>query len=73
MVERAIDRLPAGACSVLVLREIEGMRTTETAEVLDVDETVVKTRLHQARNCLREARERERPPAIRPQQPPSPS
>jgi RNA polymerase sigma-70 factor (ECF subfamily) len=54
MVEQAIDRLPEGARSVLVLREIEGMTTAETAAVLDVDETVVKTRLHRARSSLRE-------------------
>ncbi len=54
LVEQAIDRLPEVARSVLVLREIEGMTTAETAAVLDVDETVVKTRLHRARSSLRE-------------------
>ena len=59
LVEQAIDRLPEAARSVLVLREIEGMTTAEAAAVLDVDETVVKTRLHRARSSLRELIERQ--------------
>jgi RNA polymerase sigma-70 factor (ECF subfamily) len=52
-VEEAIDGLPDLYRTVLIMREIEGMTTAETAAVLDVDEDVVKTRLHRARTLLR--------------------
>jgi RNA polymerase sigma-70 factor (ECF subfamily) len=55
MVERAIDGLPDIYRSVLMLREVEGMTTEETAAVLDVGVDVVKTRLHRARAALRAA------------------
>lgn len=38
---------------VFVLRDIEGLSTAETAEVLDLSETAVKSRLHRARLALR--------------------
>jgi len=53
LVERAIDGLPDIYRSVLILREVEGMTTEETAAVLDVEVDVVKTRLHRARAALR--------------------
>jgi RNA polymerase sigma-70 factor (ECF subfamily) len=55
LVERAIDGLPDIYRSVLILREVEGMTTEETAAVLDVEVDVVKTRLHRARASLRAA------------------
>jgi RNA polymerase sigma-70 factor, ECF subfamily len=58
LVEGAIDRLPEGFRTILMMREIEGMTVAETAAVLEVDENVVKTRLHRARACLRETIER---------------
>jgi RNA polymerase sigma-70 factor, ECF subfamily len=54
VVEREIDRLPEALRMVIVLREIEGMTTAETASVLQIGEDVVKTRLHRARTNLRE-------------------
>ena len=39
---------------VFVLRDIEGLSTRETANVLDISETAVKTRLSRARFRLRE-------------------
>jgi len=54
-VEEAVDELPDIYRSVLIFREIEGLSTAETASVLDVDENVVKTRLHRARGLLRDA------------------
>jgi RNA polymerase sigma-70 factor (ECF subfamily) len=39
---------------VLMLREVEGLSTSETAECLAVQEDVVKTRLHRARAMLRD-------------------
>lgn len=53
LVEHAIDKLPEIYRSVLIMREIEGMTTAETAAVLEVEPEVVKTRLHRARAALR--------------------
>jgi RNA polymerase sigma-70 factor, ECF subfamily len=55
MVEVAVDELPDHYRSVFMLREIEGMSTSDTAEALSVSEDVVKVRLHRARLALREA------------------
>ena len=55
MVEHAIDGLPEMYRTVLIMREVEGMSTSETAAVLDVEPDVVKTRLHRARATLRAA------------------
>ena len=53
LLESAIDELPDGGREVFMLREVEGMSTAEVAEVLDVSEDVVKTRLSRARRELR--------------------
>jgi RNA polymerase sigma-70 factor (ECF subfamily) len=58
VVERELAALPANYRSVLVLREVEGLSTAETAECLSVSEDVVKTRLHRARGMVRAALER---------------
>jgi RNA polymerase sigma-70 factor (ECF subfamily) len=55
MVERAIDELPDIYRSVLIMREVEGMSTSDAASVLDVEPEVIKTRLHRARAALRAA------------------
>lgn len=52
-VRGCIDRLPDTYRTVLLLREIEELDTSETAEVLGVSEGVVKVRLHRARHALR--------------------
>jgi len=49
-----IEELPAAYRSVIVLRDLENMSTRETAEALDISETLVKVRLHRARNALRD-------------------
>lgn len=54
VVESEIAALPENYRSVLMLREIEGLSTAETADVLSVAEDVVKTRLHRARTMLRD-------------------
>ncbi len=54
-LEAALDTLPEYYRSVLVLREIEGMSTKETAECLDLTVTTVKIRLHRAKASLRKA------------------
>jgi RNA polymerase sigma-70 factor (ECF subfamily) len=50
----AIDELPDNYRTVLLLRDIEGLDTAETARILDATPAVVKTRLHRARQALRE-------------------
>lgn len=51
--ERAIDRLPQDFRVVFMLRELEGMNTDETANVLGIKPATVKTRLHRAKSLLR--------------------
>jgi RNA polymerase sigma-70 factor (ECF subfamily) len=52
-VRRAIDALPESYRSVLLLRDIEELDTTETARALGLTENAVKIRLHRARQALR--------------------
>jgi RNA polymerase sigma-70 factor, ECF subfamily len=54
-IEVALDQLPEILRVVFVLRDVEGMSTEETAEILDITIPTVKTRLHRARLALREA------------------
>jgi RNA polymerase sigma-70 factor, ECF subfamily len=53
-LDQAIDRLPHSLRVVFLLRDIENLSTLETAEVLGLSETAVKTRLSRARMRLRE-------------------
>ena len=53
-LDEAAERLPANLRVVFVLRDIEGLSTRETSEVLDISEMAVKTRLSRARLRLRE-------------------
>jgi RNA polymerase sigma-70 factor (ECF subfamily) len=53
MVRAHIDALPDDYRTVLVLRDLEGLDTASTAEVLGISEAAVKTRLHRARQALR--------------------
>lgn len=52
-VRECIDRLPEMYRVVLLLRDIEELDTSETAEILGVSDGVVKVRLHRARHALR--------------------
>jgi RNA polymerase sigma-70 factor (ECF subfamily) len=52
---RALTQLPEDAREVIVLRDVQGLSTKETAEVLGVSEGAVKVRLHRAHARLREA------------------
>jgi RNA polymerase sigma-70 factor (ECF subfamily) len=52
-VRGCIDRLPEAYRTVLLLRDIEGLDTDETARLLGANNAVVKTRLHRARQALR--------------------
>lgn len=53
-LDRAIDLLPPTLRIVFVLRDIQGLSTRETGEVLNLSEMAVKTRLSRARLRLRE-------------------
>ena len=53
LLESAIDRLPDGAREVFMLREVEGMSTTEVGTALGISDDAVKTRLSRARAALR--------------------
>ncbi len=54
LLEAALDALPPLYRSVVMLREVEGLSTEETAECLNVTVETVKTRLHRARGLLRQ-------------------
>jgi len=53
LLEAAVDSLPENYKSVFMLRQIEGLNTTETAECLSITEENVKGRLFRARALLR--------------------
>ena len=64
MLQAAVDALPETYRSVFVLREVEQLSTTETAECLELSEEAVKTRLHRSRALLRRDLESRLGPAI---------
>jgi RNA polymerase sigma-70 factor (ECF subfamily) len=54
-IQHSVDQLPESQRSVFLLRDVDGLSTEETAELLGVSIPTVKTRLHRARLTLREA------------------
>ena len=64
ILQAAVDTLPETYRSVFVLREVEQLSTTETAECLELSEEAVKTRLHRSRGLLRRDLESRLGPAI---------
>ncbi len=54
LVRKQIDELPDNYRNVLLLRDIEGIDTGETAALLGLTPGAVKTRLHRARLALRQ-------------------
>lgn len=54
MLEAAIDSLAEGYRTVFVLRDVEGFSTEETAEMLELSTSAVKSRLLRARLQLRD-------------------
>jgi len=59
VLERSIDDLPETFRGVFVARIVEGMSVEETAELFGLKPETVKTRLHRARNLLRDALDRQ--------------
>jgi RNA polymerase sigma-70 factor (ECF subfamily) len=53
-MDEALASLTEALREVFILRDIEGLSTAETAEILNLSETAVKSRLHRARLALRE-------------------
>lgn len=53
VLETAIQGLPDTYRPVVMLRDVEGLSTLETAECLGLSEPVIKTRLHRGRALLR--------------------
>ncbi|MEW6137654.1 MAG: sigma-70 family RNA polymerase sigma factor [Thermodesulfobacteriota bacterium] len=54
-IEEAIDGLPVIYRSVIVLRDVEGFSLEEVAGIMNISVAAVKSRLHRARNAVREA------------------
>lgn len=54
VIERIVMELPPIYRSVVLLRDLEGLSTEETAQVLDIATDVVKTRLHRGRAAMRQ-------------------
>jgi RNA polymerase sigma-70 factor, ECF subfamily len=52
LIESAVDRLGDGYREVFMLRQVEGLSTAETAQVLGLSEDAVKTRFSRARSAL---------------------
>jgi RNA polymerase sigma-70 factor (ECF subfamily) len=52
IIESAVDKLGDGYREVFMLRQVEGLSTAETAEVLGLSEDAVKTRFSRARSTL---------------------
>jgi len=53
VIHQAIQELPEMYRAAIMLRDVEELTTEETAQVLDVSQEVVKTRLHRARLAVR--------------------
>jgi len=53
VLESAITALPDTYRPVVMLRDVQGLSTAEAAECLDLNEAVVKVRLHRGRALLR--------------------
>jgi len=54
-IQAAVDALPELYRTVFLIRDVEGLSTEETAELLNISVPTVKTRLHRARIALRNA------------------
>ena len=53
VLDRAIAELPEIYRTAVLLRDVEELSTQETAQILDVSEDVVKTRVHRGRLAIR--------------------
>jgi RNA polymerase sigma-70 factor, ECF subfamily len=53
ILNHAVSELPEIYRAVLLLRDVEGLNTADTASILQVNEATVKQRLHRARLAVR--------------------
>lgn len=53
LLEEAVKKLPDAYRTIFMLRDVEEMSTTDTANILEISEENVKVRLHRARALLR--------------------
>lgn len=53
-IRNALLRLPAQHRTVIMLRDVEEMSTSEAAEILEISEENLKVRLHRARSAFRD-------------------
>ena len=53
IVRNCIEKLPDDYRNIILLRDIEEIDTRAVAELLEISESLVKTRLHRARQALR--------------------
>jgi RNA polymerase sigma-70 factor (ECF subfamily) len=54
-IEEAIDELPIPYRTVIVLKDVEGFSIKEVAGIMDSSTAAIKSRLHRARNSVRES------------------
>lgn len=64
LVEQATDNLPEAYRLVFVTRVIEGMSVEETADLLGIKQETVKTRLHRARQLVRDQLDKQIGPVL---------
>ncbi len=53
IIHNAIDRLPDGYRTVIVLRDIQEMEAEEVAQIMGISDGAMRVRLHRARQALR--------------------
>jgi RNA polymerase sigma-70 factor (ECF subfamily) len=53
-VELALSRLPPDYRTAVILRDVEGLSAVEAAQVLEIGEAALKSRLHRGRVMLRQ-------------------
>lgn len=53
LLDEAIEKLPHDYRVVFLLRDVEGLSTNETAEIVNLSVPAIKSRLHRARAFLR--------------------
>jgi RNA polymerase sigma-70 factor (ECF subfamily) len=55
LLEEAVESLPDAYRTIFMLRDVEDMSTSDTADALEITEENVKVRLHRARAFLRKS------------------
>jgi len=53
LIQKALNKLPTQYKTIIILRDMEGLSTEDTAELLGMSAGAVRVRLHRARQALR--------------------